>query len=109
MSSRGSAAPAATDEPDLDVVTRIPLRKVIGNDVRNASVEHLNACNKAIAARQFDAGIAACQAAVNAWPDNHLAWYAWGSAHMAKSEWQKAREAVESLALQMLDQIAHKH
>jgi tetratricopeptide (TPR) repeat protein len=90
-----AAAPAATDEPDIDVVTKIPLRKVIGNDVRNASVDHLNACNKAIAARQFDAGIAACQAAVNAWPDNHLAWYAWGSAYMAKSEWQKARDAVE--------------
>jgi tetratricopeptide (TPR) repeat protein len=90
-----AAAPAPTDEPDIDVVTRIPLRKVIGNDVRNASVDQLNACNKAIAARQFDAGIAACQAAVHAWPDNHLAWYAWGSAHMAKGEWQKAREAVE--------------
>jgi tetratricopeptide (TPR) repeat protein len=58
-------------------------------------VEHLNACNKAIAARQYDAGIAECQAAVDAWPDNHLAWYAWGSAHMARGEWQKARDAVE--------------
>ncbi|HEX3766409.1 MAG TPA: tetratricopeptide repeat protein [Kofleriaceae bacterium] len=89
------STPAATDEPDIDVVTKLPLRKVITNEIRNASVDHLNACNKAIAARQYDAGIAECQAAVSAWPDNHLAWYAWGSAHMAKGEWQKAREAVE--------------
>ena len=90
-----AAAPPVADEPEIDVVTRVPLRKPISNEIRNASVEHLNACNKAIAARQYDAGIAECQAAVTAWPDNHLAWYAWGSAHMAKSEWQKAREAVE--------------
>ena len=89
------ATPASTDEPDIDVVTQLPLRKPISNEIRNASVDHLNACNKAIAARQYDAAIAECQAAVTAWPDNHLAWYAWGSAHMAKSEWQKAREAVE--------------
>jgi tetratricopeptide (TPR) repeat protein len=90
-----AAAPAATDEPDIAVETKVPLRTLISNPVRNTSVDHLNACNKAIAARQYDAGIAECQAAVNAWPDNHLAWYAWASAHMAKSEWQKAREAVE--------------
>jgi tetratricopeptide (TPR) repeat protein len=90
-----AATPAAADEPDLDVETKVPLRKLISNEIRNTSVDHLNACNKAIAARQYDAGIAECQAAVKAWSDNHLAWYAWGSAHMAKSEWQKAKEAVE--------------
>lgn len=91
-----AAAPAAPpSEPDIDVVTTPPLRKPVDAAARNSSVEHLNACNKAIAARQYDAGIAECQAAVAAWDDNHLAWYAWGSAHMAKSEWQKAKDAVE--------------
>jgi tetratricopeptide (TPR) repeat protein len=97
------AGPAATatapappaSEPDIAVVTRAPLRKPVGEPVRNASIEHLNACNKAITARQYDAAIAACQAAVKAWDGNHLAWYAWASAHMARSEWQKARDAVE--------------
>jgi tetratricopeptide (TPR) repeat protein len=93
-----AAAPAgagAATEPDIDVATRPPLRAVIGDIVRNQSVDRLNACSKALAARQYDAAITACQAAIAAWPDNHRAWYAWGSAHMARSEWQKAREAVE--------------
>ncbi|HEX8110171.1 MAG TPA: tetratricopeptide repeat protein, partial [Kofleriaceae bacterium] len=90
-----AAAPAAIEEPDIDVVTKVPLRKPVSNQVRNASVDHYSACNKANAARQYDAAIAACQAAVQTWPDNHLAWYLWGAAHMAKGEWQKAREAVE--------------
>src|SRR5262249_35644306 len=49
-----AAAPAATDEPAIDVETKVPLRRLISNEVRNASVDHLNACNKAIAARQYD-------------------------------------------------------
>ena len=90
-----AAMAAGTGEPDIDVVTTVPLRKLVSNQVRNASVDHYSACNKANAARQYDAAIAACQAAVQAWPDNHLAWYLWGAAHMAKGEWQKAREAIE--------------
>jgi tetratricopeptide (TPR) repeat protein len=91
-----ATAPAApATEPEIEVVTRAPLRKPVSEANRNASIGHLNACNKAIAARQYDAGIPECEAATNAWDGNHLAWYAWGSAHMAKSEWQKARDAVE--------------
>ena len=93
-----AAAGSAAAEPDIDVATRPPLRAVIGDIVRNQSVERLNACSKAIAARQYDTAITDCQAAVAAWADNHRAWYAWGSAHMARSEWQKAREAVEHAA-----------
>jgi tetratricopeptide (TPR) repeat protein len=90
-----AAMAAATGEPDIDVATRVPLRKLVSNQVRNASVDHYSACNKANAARQYDAAIAACQAAVQAWPDNHLAYYVWGAAHMARGEWQSAREAIE--------------
>jgi len=89
-----AAAAPPSGEPDIAVVTRPPLRKAVSDQVRNASVDHLNACNKAIAARAFDAGIAECQAATQAWSDNHLAWYAWASAHMAKSEWQSAQRTV---------------
>ncbi|HSR97394.1 MAG TPA: tetratricopeptide repeat protein [Kofleriaceae bacterium] len=93
-------AAAAPPEPEVTVTTKIPLRRPVDEKVRNASVDHLNACNKAIAARQYDAGIAECQAATKAWPENHLAWYAWASAHMAKGEWAAARDAVQhSVAL----------
>jgi tetratricopeptide (TPR) repeat protein len=93
-----AAAPAPVPpakEPDIAVVTRAPMRKVVDEDARNTSVGHLNACTKANAARQYDAAITACQAATRAWEGNHLAWYAWASAHMAKGEWEKARAAVE--------------
>jgi tetratricopeptide (TPR) repeat protein len=89
-----SPAPVAS-EPEIAVVTAVPLRRLISNPVRNASIDHLNACNKAIAARRYDAGIAECRAAVEVWGDNHLAWYAWASAHIARGEWQKAAEVVE--------------
>ncbi|HMG54693.1 MAG TPA: tetratricopeptide repeat protein, partial [Kofleriaceae bacterium] len=89
------ASQARAREPEIDVVTRPPLRKPVGDAVRNASVEQLNTCNKAIVQRQYDAAITACQSAVTTWADNHLAWYARASAHMAKSEWQKAKDAVE--------------
>lgn len=87
------APPAA--EPDVAVTTKIPLRAAISDDVRNASVGKLNECNKAIAARQLDAGIAACEAATQAWDGNHLAWYSGASAHMAKNEWPQALAGVE--------------
>jgi tetratricopeptide (TPR) repeat protein len=82
-------------EPDIDVVTKAPMRKPVSGATRNASVDDFNACNKAIIAQQFDAAIAACQRATTTWAGNHLAWYAWASAHMAKNEWQKARDTVE--------------
>ena len=91
----GNAPASSPSEPEVAVVTKPPLRKAVGEADREASVGHLNACNKAIAARQYDAGITACEAAVKAWDGNHLAWYARASAHMAKSEWQNARDAVE--------------
>jgi tetratricopeptide (TPR) repeat protein len=98
------AAPAAPPAPgpastpgdaEIAVVTRPPPRKAVDDATRNASVDQLNACNKAIAARQYDAGIAACEAAAKKWGGNHLAWYAAASAHMAKSEWPQAVAAVE--------------
>lgn len=91
-----ATAPASTPgDADIAVVTRPPLRKAVDEATRNASTGQLNACNKAIAAGQYDAGIAACTAATNSWDGNHLAWYAAASAHMAKSEWPAARDAVE--------------
>jgi tetratricopeptide (TPR) repeat protein len=103
-----AAVPAATDEPDIDVTTKVPLRTPISNQVRNASVDHYSACNKANAGHQFEAAIAECQAAVQVWPDNHLAWYLWGAAHMAKGEWQKAKAAVEHAAALRPDQAMYQ-
>ncbi|MBC7976121.1 MAG: tetratricopeptide repeat protein, partial [Myxococcales bacterium] len=94
--SPAAAAPtAAPADPEIAVVTKIPQRKPVDETVRNMSVGKLNECNKAIAARQYDAGMAACEAATKAWDGNHLAWYAWASAHMAKGEWPQATAAVE--------------
>jgi hypothetical protein len=90
-----AAAVAAPADPEIAVVTKIPLRKPVDETVRNTSVGKLNECNKAIAARQYDVGMAACEAATKAWDGNHLAWYAWASAHMAKGEWPQATAAVE--------------
>jgi tetratricopeptide (TPR) repeat protein len=91
-----AAAPGdAAAEPAIAVVTKIPLRKPVSETVRNTSVGKLNECNKAIAARQYDAGIAACEAATQAWDGNHLAWYAAASAHMAKGAWPQATASVE--------------
>lgn len=94
----GAAATAPVvfaKEAEIAVVTRAPLRKEVDANVRNSSVDHLNACNKAITARQYDAALKECQLATKLWPGNHLAWYAWGSTHMARSEWLPARTAVE--------------
>lgn len=95
-----AAAPAAKEataaaEPAIEVVTKAPMRAPVSETVRNSSVGQLNACNKANAARQYDAAITACEAAIAAWSGNHLAWYALASAHMARNEWPQAREAVE--------------
>jgi len=92
-----SPAPAASarNDTDIAVVTKPPLRQAVDEATRNASTAQLSACNKAIAARQYDAGIAACEAATSKWSGNHLAWYAAASAHMAKNEWPEAVAAVE--------------
>jgi len=82
-------------EAEIAVVTRAPLRAEVDASVRNTSVDHLNACNKAIAAKKYDAALTECQLATKLWAGNHLAWWAWGSAHMARSEWREARAAVE--------------
>lgn len=83
-------------EIDLDVETRPALRRFVDDITLDRSLGHLEVCHKAIAARQYDAAVAACRAATDAWPDNHLAWYARASAHLAKQDWTEARDAVEN-------------
>lgn len=89
VTAAATAVPAAK-VPDVTVVTQAPLRDYVDSDVRNKSVDHLNACNKAINARRYDAAIAECQGALRIWPGNHQASYAWASIHMAKNEWPDA-------------------
>jgi tetratricopeptide (TPR) repeat protein len=87
--------PVRRDAVITAVVTVPPLRKAVDEELRDLSVRHLNACNQAIAARRFDAAIAACQAAIAAWDGNHLAWYARASAHLAQGAWRDALTAIE--------------
>jgi tetratricopeptide (TPR) repeat protein len=84
---------AASGLPDLDVERDVPLRPVIDTAIRNASVGHLNACTRAITAKQYDA--AECAAATAAWPDNHLAWYHLASARLAQQQWREMAAAID--------------
>ncbi|HEU4732309.1 MAG TPA: tetratricopeptide repeat protein [Kofleriaceae bacterium] len=88
------ASPAPTSEPEV-TIPRPPPRKPVDERTRTASINHLSACSKAFAARQYAATITECDAATKAWDGNHLAWYLSASAHMANSEWPAARAAVE--------------
>jgi tetratricopeptide (TPR) repeat protein len=92
--ARAANAPSQL-EIDLDVPARPPLRRYVDDRTLDASIGHLNACNKAIAARQYEIAIAECRAATEVWPDNHLAWYARASAHLARREWSEANSAAE--------------
>jgi len=99
-----ATAPDVAPEPDVAIVTKPPLRAHVANDARDASISHLNSCIKSINARKLDSAIAACEASVQAWDGNHLAWYTLASAHMAKSEWPQAQAAVEHAVAQRPDQ-----
>jgi tetratricopeptide (TPR) repeat protein len=94
-SASPTAATPPAPEPDIAVVAKPPLRKPVDDKARNASADRFNACNRALAARQYDTAITECGAATKLWDGNHLAWYAWATAHMAKDEWPQARTAVE--------------
>src|SRR5690349_3713120 len=61
---------------------RLELRKFVDDATLDSSLGHLAVCNRALVAHQFDAAIAACHAATEAWADNHLAWYAMAGAHL---------------------------
>ena len=95
--SGGKAAnsAAALAAPAVAVVTQAPMRKVVGAAARNFSIEALNRCNDAISARRYQVAVTACQAAIDSWDGNHLAWYAKGNAHIAKDEYAAAGAALE--------------
>ena len=86
--------PAAAPPNEPGVATAPPLRKVVDPARYEASIEHLNTCNKAITAKRYDAALIACQAATQAWEGNHLAWYAMTSAYMAKTAWRDAAAVI---------------
>jgi predicted Zn-dependent protease len=90
-----TSSAASDSDSDVTVVTRAPMHKAVANPVFNESVDHFNACNRRIAAAQYDEGLVACEAAVRAWDGNHLAWYTIASAHVARGAWTEARAAAE--------------
>jgi tetratricopeptide (TPR) repeat protein len=106
--ARPAATPADATEPEITVETEIPLRRIIDTAIRNASVDQLNACNRALAARQYDAAIAACRAATELWRDNHLAWYGAASAHLMKHAWDQAAAAIERAVTLRPDQAMYQ-
>jgi tetratricopeptide (TPR) repeat protein len=103
-----TAPVASPKETPISVVTKAPLRDEVDPAVRNTSVDHLNACNKAIVAKQYDAAIKACQLATKLWAGNHHAWYAWSGAHIARREWSQARVAIERAVALRPDQAMYQ-
>ena len=81
-----TAAPQATAAPvaDIAVVTQAPPRKIVDRKTQQDSKAKASQCAAAFSARRNDEAIAACQAATQIWPGNHLAWYLESGAHMAK-------------------------
>jgi tetratricopeptide (TPR) repeat protein len=90
------AAPAAAAKPAEPAAARpaAPMRKAVDEQAHGVSIGMLNACNKAIAAHKFPEAIAECRSATGVWDGNHLAWYGWASAHLARREWQAAQTAI---------------
>lgn len=84
--------------PEARVETEVPLRPIVDTAIRNRSVELLNLCNKAMVGKQYDAALASCTAATQAWPENHLAWYATGMAQLGRRAWPEAIAALERAA-----------
>jgi tetratricopeptide (TPR) repeat protein len=84
--------------PAVAVVTQAPMRKIVGTTAHNLSIDALNKCNDAINARRYQIALSACQAAVEAWDGNHLAWYAKGNAHIARDEYAAAVSALDRAA-----------
>ncbi|HEX7843049.1 MAG TPA: tetratricopeptide repeat protein [Kofleriaceae bacterium] len=114
---RAAPAAASAGEPvaalkELEIVfdgpATVPMRKPVDDQTVNTSIEHMNACNKAIVARQYDAANAECRQATDTWDGNHLAWYAWAGAHMARREWQKAKAAIERAVMLRPDQAMYQ-
>jgi len=103
-----ASGPVAAPEAELPAVTAAPLRKVVDETVRDISIQHLNACNQALAAKRYDAALLACQAATKAWSGNHLAWYATASAHMGRSAWRDAKETSARAVVLRPDQAMYQ-
>jgi tetratricopeptide (TPR) repeat protein len=90
-----TAVLAAAPEPEVTAPSGPPMRPLVANPVFNASVDHLNACNKLIVVARYTEAIGECEAALRPWPGNHLAWYEIASAHIAQRAWRDAAAAAE--------------
>lgn len=92
-----ASAPAELQQMEMaiDGPPKVAMRKVVAEQTVDASIERMNACNKAIVLRQYDAAFSECEAATTIWDGNHLAWYASAGAHMARREWLLAKAAIE--------------
>lgn len=107
--SESAAEPQEMEmEIELDGPPVLPVRPVVDETTVNASIEHMNACNKAIVARHHDTAITECQAATDIWGGNHLAWYARAGVHMTRREWGKARAAAEHAVTLRPDQAMYQ-
>ena len=74
---------------------------------RSESIVHANAGTRAYAARQYDQALTEYQAAVNAWPDNHTAWYGLAGVRIGNGDFAGAREAIGHAATLLPDEAMY--
>jgi tetratricopeptide (TPR) repeat protein len=72
------------------------------DDARNESVKLANLGNGFINRKQYDEAIVQMKKAVEAYRDNHLAWYGLGSSYIARKQWPEAVDALTN-AVRIVD------
>jgi tetratricopeptide (TPR) repeat protein len=75
---------------------------------KKKSIEQNNNATKALGAKQFETAINAYEESVEAWKDNHMAWYGLGQAQAARGNWKEASDAfTESVKIKDDDAMYH--
>ena len=63
------------------------------NEGQISSIEHSKKGAKAYTQKQFETAVTEYKEAVEAWRDNHMAWYGLGNAYTGRQNWKDAAEA----------------
>ncbi len=66
------------------------------NKSRNDSVKLSNEGTKAYGQKQYETAIERYMKAVDAWKENHVAWYGLAGAYIGKGDWPKASDAMQN-------------
>jgi tetratricopeptide (TPR) repeat protein len=84
------------------------VRPVVAAAAKRESTAHLTAGNKALGQKIVPDAIGEYEAAVKAWPDNHLAWYGLGAAQALQGKWSDAAIAFENAVQRVPDSAMYQ-